>query len=105
MPPTTNLSPGMTGPEVKKLQDYLLSKQLLTQAQINTGYGNYGPATTAAVKALQNEYGVDNSSGPGYWGPQTRAAATGSSTTGSIEDLTKEVNEKIKKDIRSGKGE
>jgi peptidoglycan hydrolase-like protein with peptidoglycan-binding domain len=83
MPPTTNLSPGMTGPEVQKLQNFLRDQGYLTQAQINTGYGNYGPQTTAAVKAYQNAMGVDNSSGPGYWGPKTRAAATGGATSGA----------------------
>ncbi len=52
-PPTTNLQPGDTGASVKQLQDYLVSKGLMTQAQVDTGYGTYGPQTTAAVAALQ----------------------------------------------------
>lgn len=89
MYPTTNLQPGATGSEVKKLQDYLVSLGLMTQAQVNTGYGIYGPQTTAAVKTLQQQLGVDNSTGPGYWGPRTIAAVTGtkSGTTAATSGL------------------
>lgn len=72
--PTQNLQPGMTGDAVKQLQDYLVSQGFMTQAQVNTGYGTYGPQTTAAVAKLQKALGVDNSSGPGYWGPKTISA-------------------------------
>ncbi len=88
-PPTVNLQPGMSGTAVKQLQDYLVSKGYMTQAQVNTGYGIYGPQTTAAVKALQAKLGVDNSSGPGYWGPKTMAAAqTGGGNANSATTTT-----------------
>ena len=77
--PKTNLQPGQTGSEVKKLQDFLVQNGYLSQAQVNTGYGTYGPQTTAAVKAFQQANGVDNSSGAGYWGPRSIAAASGTS--------------------------
>jgi hypothetical protein len=90
MYPTTNLQPGATGAEVKKLQDYLVSKGFMTQVQVDTGYGTYGPQTTAAVKALQESLGVDNSTGPGYWGPRTIAAVsptpTSVTTSGDISN-------------------
>lgn len=79
-PPTVNLQPGDTGENVKALQDYLVSQGLMTQAQVDTGYGTYGPQTTAAVKALQEKLGVDNSSGVGYYGPKT-ITAVGTGTT------------------------
>ena len=47
----------------------------MTQAQVNTGYGTYGPQTTKAVLAFQKANGVDYSTGPGYWGQRTIAAA------------------------------
>lgn len=72
--PTIALQPGATGAAVKQLQDYLVSQGLMTQAAVNTGYGTYGPQTQAAVAALQNKLGVDNSSGVGYYGPHTMAA-------------------------------
>lgn len=73
--PTINLQPGSTDTaSVKALQDYLVKTGYMTQAQVNTGYGTYGPQTTAAVKALQEKLGVDNSTGVGYFGPRTIAA-------------------------------
>lgn len=73
-PPTqfNPLQPGSadtTG--VKALQDQLVKMGLMTQDQVNTGYGTYGPQTTAAVKKLQGQLGIDNSSGPGFFGPKT----------------------------------
>lgn len=85
-PPTSALQTGNTGPAVKQLQDWLVSQGYMTQDQVNTGYGTYGPQTTAAVAALQQKLGVDNSSGPGDFGPKTLAAvqamASGQSSTG-----------------------
>ena len=72
--PTTILQPGMTGNTVKQLQDYLVNSGYMTRDQVNTGYGIYGPRTTAAVLALQKNLGIDYSSGPGYYGPRTLAA-------------------------------
>jgi len=80
--PKTNLTPGMTGNSVKQLQDYLVSKGYMTQAQVNTGYGTYGPQTKAAVLALQKAEGVDYSTGPGYWGPRTITAVSGAVSGG-----------------------
>lgn len=71
--PLVSLQPGATGDQVKQLQDYLVQQGFLTQAQEDTGYGTYGPQTTAAVQAWQSANGVDNSSGPGYWGPKSIA--------------------------------
>lgn len=74
--PTVSLQPGSTNTAaVKQLQDYLVSKGFMTQPQVNTGYGTYGPQTTAAVLAFQKAEGIDYSSGPGYWGPRTIASA------------------------------
>ena len=82
--PTTQLQPGSTNTAaVKQLQDYLVSQGYMTQAQVNTGYGTYGPQTTAAVLALQKAEGIDYSSGPGYYGPKTIAATSGSGQGGS----------------------
>lgn len=79
---TRNLQPGMTGDDVKAVQ----------QALINAGYsipdgatGYYGNETKAAVTQWQQEAGFDNSSGPGYFGPKskeflTTAAAPAAST-------------------------
>ncbi len=82
-PPSVSLQPGATGDQVKQLQDYLVAQGFMTQDQKNTGYGTYGPQTTAAVKALQEKLGVDNTSGVGYWGPKTIQASAGATTTGA----------------------
>lgn len=90
MYPTVNLEPGSTGADVQKLQNYLVSQGYMTQAEVNTGPGIYGPRTTAAVRALQSKLGVDNSTGPGYWGPRTLAAVQkiGTGTSGGTKVLT-----------------
>ncbi len=76
-PPQINLQPGSTNAvAVRQLQDWLVANGFMTQAQVNTGYGTYGPQTTQAVKMAQQKLGVDNSSGPGYWGPRTIAAVS-----------------------------
>ena len=75
--PIASLQPGATGVNVQALQDFLVANGFMTQAQVNTGYGTYGPQTEAAVLALQQKLGVDNSSGPGYYGPKTIAAIQG----------------------------
>lgn len=73
--PTSALQPGNTGAGVKALQDYLVASGLMQQSDlVGGGYGTYGPKTTAAVAALQQSLGVDNSSGVGYFGPKTIAA-------------------------------
>ncbi len=74
-PPTVSLQPGSTNTAaVKQLQDWLVSMGVMSQADVNTGYGTYGPKTTAAVLNLQQGLGVNNASGPGYWGPLTMQA-------------------------------
>lgn len=72
--PSQALQPGDTGASVTQLQNYLVANGYMTQAQMDTGPGTYGPQTTQAVAALQAKLGVNNSSGVGYWGPQTLAA-------------------------------
>lgn len=64
-----NLQPGSTGSEVKKLQDWLVSQGYMTQAQVNTGYGTYGPQTKAAVAAWQSANNINTQGNPGYFGP------------------------------------
>lgn len=108
MYPTTNLQPGQTGAAVSQLQQFLLSKGLLTAKQIATGPGIYGPATTAAVTKWQQQNGVDNTSGPGYWGPRSIAAASGKAGPGqdqaSVDAIYKAAaaNNPVIKDLTKG---
>ncbi len=89
-PPNIALQPGSTNTAaVKQLQDWLVANGYMTQAEVNTGYGTYGPRTTQAVLSVQQKLGVDNSTGPGYWGPRTLAAVTNAGT--SVKQPTTET--------------
>ena len=65
--PTTTLKPGDTGSQVKELQ------RALTHLGYSTGTidGQYGPATTQAVKNFQTAHGL---TADGVCGPQTITA-------------------------------
>jgi pyruvate/2-oxoglutarate dehydrogenase complex dihydrolipoamide acyltransferase (E2) component len=65
--PTSTLKPGDSGAEVTKLQRALAH----TGHSPGTIDGQYGPATTEAVKQFQREHGL---SADGVAGPQTLAA-------------------------------
>lgn len=86
--PTTSLQPGSTGSDVTALQTYLVANGYMTQADMDTGPGTYGPKTTAAVLKLQQSLGIDYSSGPGYFGPKTIAALGGITTSTSTPTTT-----------------
>lgn len=90
--PTVSLAPGSSGSDVKALQDFLVASGYMTQAQVNTGYGNYGPQTTAAVQKYQEDKGVDNSTGPGYWGPRTIAASQSTPSTPQQSGISDPIN-------------
>ena len=61
-------------PEVEKLQHALVAAGYMTAEEMATGPGYYGPRTKAAVAALQRDHGiVDDGT---HYGPQTRAALT-----------------------------
>ncbi len=73
--PSTTLQPGSTDTaSVKALQQYLVQLGYMSQSQMDTGPGIYGPQTTRAVANMQKDLGVDNSTGVGYFGPRTIAA-------------------------------
>lgn len=76
--PTQSLQPGQSGPAVTQLQQWLISQGF---AIPDGATGFYGEQTKAAVNALQQRLGVDNSTGPGYWGPRT-VSALGTAQTG-----------------------
>lgn len=54
------LAPTNTTAQVKALQDQLVSLGYMTRAEVDTGYGIYGPKTTAAVAALTANGGKPN---------------------------------------------
>jgi peptidoglycan hydrolase-like protein with peptidoglycan-binding domain len=75
------LGQGSRGPEVEKLQDFLIASGHMTEAQKNTGPGVFGPQTEAALKAFQRERGLK---ADGIFGPETQKE-----TGGEVRDTHK----------------
>ncbi|WP_395806662.1 glucosaminidase domain-containing protein [Archangium minus] len=69
--PSGDLERGAKGAEVEKLQKALVKLGFMTQAEMNTGPGTFGPRTQGALKEFQEAHGVKNT---GYYGPLTRQA-------------------------------
>lgn len=82
-----NLQPGMSSPEVKKLQEELIRMGLMPTG-MNTGY--YGDITKAAVAKLQSTLGVDTAGNDGYFGPRTKAAL---STPEGVAKLSSQIKD------------
>lgn len=74
---------GDSGPQVEALQKKLVSAGFMTQAQMNTGPGTFGPQTEASLKAFQKANGIQQT---GQLGPTTYAALQKSSATGGTTD-------------------
>lgn len=69
--PTARLEKGANGAQVKELQNALVKLGFMTQAQMNTGPGTFGPRTDAALKAFQRSQGL---TADGIYGPKSQAA-------------------------------
>ncbi|MFP2957563.1 transglycosylase SLT domain-containing protein [Myxococcus sp. 1LA] len=69
--PGGDLEKGARGPAVEQLQKALVKGGYMTQAEMNTGPGVFGPRTESALKEFQAANNVKNT---GYYGPLTRAA-------------------------------
>ena len=69
--PAGTLKRGNTGSGVKQLQNDLVKLGYLTQADMNTGPGVFGPHTEAALKKFQKAKGLTQD---GVYGAKTRAA-------------------------------
>ncbi|QSQ18836.1 transglycosylase SLT domain-containing protein [Pyxidicoccus parkwayensis] len=69
--PGKDLERGAKGEDVKKLQSALVKAGYMTQKEMDTGPGTFGPRTEQALKEFQSANGVKNT---GYYGPLTRAA-------------------------------
>jgi peptidoglycan hydrolase-like protein with peptidoglycan-binding domain len=64
----------MSLPQVEQLQNTLVSLGYMTQEEMDTGPGIFGPRTQAALGRFQQDHGIDYD-GSAY-GPQSRAALT-----------------------------
>lgn len=69
--PTARLSEGSRGEQVKQLQNALVRLGFMTQSEMNTGPGIFGPRTDDALRDFQRSKGlvVD-----GIYGPRSQAA-------------------------------
>ena len=90
--PASNLQKGSTNKaEVELLQKALVKLGYMTQAQMNTGPGTFGPATETALKNFQKANGL---TADGLYGPNTRnkmvelGGTTGAGSTGSSGSLS-----------------
>jgi len=84
-----NLQPGDEGSNVKTLQSWLVQNGYMTQSQMNTGPGIYGPKTKAAVAAWQKSAGIDPKGNSGYFGPISKSHLSNQgSTTTTTKDST-----------------
>jgi len=71
--PSSSLEPGMSGSQVKQLQQYLMS---MGYSIPDGATGYYGNQTKAAVTQLQRDLGVNTGGYDGYWGPKTQQSLT-----------------------------
>ena len=69
---TRNLEPGMSGADVKELQEWLKLLGFFPKDQQTTNY--YGDITKNAVAQWQQAIGLDPAGYPGYFGPKSRGA-------------------------------
>src|SRR4051794_37850593 len=69
--PTGTLQQGMTGVSVRLLQTDLVKLGFMTQRQMDTGPGHFGPRTEKALKAFQSAHSLEVD---GVYGPSTREA-------------------------------
>ena len=84
----------MNTQQIKALQDGLVKQGYMTQAQVDTGYGIYGPKTTAAYAAYQNDLNTAAKANPAVnsaTGGQSYTdfmAANGGDISGAVNPTT-----------------
>lgn len=86
---TATLKQGMQGQAVEQLQSQLVKHGYMTQAQVDTGKGIFGPQTKAAVDAFQQDKGLRPPPGQkGVVGKTTYEALEKPPATTGLDGLT-----------------
>ena len=93
-PLKTILSPGNKGVEVKKLQDFLISQNLLAK-DANTSF--YGAQTRTAIEKFQMKYKITSAKIYGY-------GLCGLATKNKINSLINELNKQVKEPVSLNPG-
>lgn len=78
--PAGELKKGMSGASVRQLQTDLVKLGFMTQRDMKTGPGSFGPRTEKALKAFQSAHHLEVD---GVYGPQTRKALQGALSGGT----------------------
>ncbi|HZH17792.1 MAG TPA: peptidoglycan-binding domain-containing protein [Archangium sp.] len=73
MVPKNDLQVGQQGPAVEKMQRLLVATGYLSQKDMDTGPGNFGTRTQAALAKFQTDHGITGNNGTEF-GPRSRAA-------------------------------
>jgi spore coat assembly protein SafA len=101
LPGDGSVKPGAKGDGVKTLQDDLVKLGFMTRAQVNTGYGTFGPQTEAALKSFQSSVGI---SPTGSVGPQTKSALEAViGGVGVNKNANSDVTNAVQKQLVAGK--
>jgi peptidoglycan hydrolase-like protein with peptidoglycan-binding domain len=88
-PPQGDLRRGDHSPEVEELQKLLIQMGYMTQEQMDTGPGIFGPRTEHALKAYQADLGLPST---GFYGPKTRESlAKAAEPPSKVEKIVIEI--------------
>jgi peptidoglycan hydrolase-like protein with peptidoglycan-binding domain len=92
------LGPGMQGPEVETLQQFLADRRLLTPGDVD---GDFGPATERAIRTLQDGLGlnVDGYTDESVWKALVFEVSLGDRGP-VVRALQRELNDKWNADLR-----
>lgn len=93
--------------ETKQLQDYLVSKGYMTKEEVNTGYGTYGPKTTAALTKYLNDTKTQSSNSTANSGNFTQNTGIQTQPTSqqggnSLVQNTQEINQPVQTGTQTG---
>ena len=87
-----NLTRGSTGAAVSTLQKALMEAGFMTQEQVDTGPGFFGPLTELAVSKWQAENQIDTQGNPGSFGPISKSFISNYTTSDDDSDSQNDLS-------------